>query len=465
MKVAVRRLPSGFRYRLSGEASDRVYSRRDLCGTPLKLAGESWEVRLPRLFRGIHPDLHALAVYLALRPVLGRRLVLPFGVSAACAEAFARSFGVELPKVDGGLAPRREPERDAPGLLYSGGFDSSAATLLLPQSTAVCHCDRIDRSREAGLFVPDIPFGNQSARREHQCRKVRRLGRRLCRVWDDHEFLYRPYPVWHANDWMSWFSMIYLADSLGLRYIETGHVLEDMCHTGFRYDAMRSWPLCAEALGRENLCDAEPGALDRTIDLGEFRLGIFGLRKARSMAGLSTVATSRIVALGPYHGDASPCDKPFADASFVGRRGTAPSANYCAECPRCFHKRMLVDIALGRETRADTVSDYLEFPFIREELRKEFLDWHHIWVYIFQRVRCRHPLIREFQKQAQRQRDLGFLEKWHPAARGAIPAPYRASVEKNIRRYAQTMSPAEIEVFGKHAVAPLRTPAALGPRA
>lgn len=480
MRVDVSRSGRRFELRLHLEEPDPTTTRHLLSGQELFLARDHYAVDLPESFRDIHPDLHATAILMAVRPFVGRELTLPFGVSSDLQELVEGALGIRLTRGDAALRPRTAPADGAPALLYSGGFDTSAASLVLPARTHVLNLD-------PRLPPPDVtgPFRTQGQRMQAQCDKLVRLGRTVHRVAEDHERLFGPFPVWYVGDKMAWLAALYLADSLDVGFVETGHILEDLCGTGHRFDHADGWPLFPRdvfqggaggltrvlagdvdppifAASREEEEEARQRRLDRRIEPQDDVSRVLGFQFRRSLGGLSTVGSIFLVARGPYAGEAAPCDSPVSFDS--PRTAFPPTSGACMECPRCFLKGVVADIAVGRETPRERVAHFLAMPKVAEELRGPFLDFHHVWYYAFQRLRCAHPWALELQRQAQRGPDLAALEKWQPASARLMPEAYRDEVVRNITALLETMTPAEAAGLAATVVPPLDLPAPDGTR-
>lgn len=436
MRVEIDRRGRRFLYRLHPDADDPDEGRRGFGDRPdpFLLVHREYQVVLPRAFRAIHPDVHAVAIWFTLRPVVGSRLELPFAVSTDLADWMRKRHGVRLERVDERRRPRRRPGRVVPALRFSGGMDSMAASLLLPPRNHHLFLDRIPRLRPHEK--PDALI--DQARQREACRAVRGRGAPVHIVADDHEHLFVPYPMWHSE--MSLLPALYLADSLGLRTIDSGDVLDAKYFRGYHAGEVRGWRM------------RPPQGFRAGSDPPFAFLEILGLGRADSIAGLSEVATTAIVARSPYRDRSFSCYYP-ADGAF------------CMRCDKCFKKLLLRHVVEDREVPEALFEHFLAQPHLAAIFRRPYFDWHHVWYYLFQRLRCRHWFVRELQRQARRGPDLSCLEKWYPKARIEMEPAYADEVLARIGERVATMSAEETARLEACEVPPLEAPPAARRRA
>ncbi|MDD5627754.1 MAG: DUF6395 domain-containing protein [Elusimicrobia bacterium] len=434
MKVAVTRRGRAFHYSLRLDPDDHEESRRESkdCPAPFMLVNREYRVSLPESFRDIHPDLHALAVWHTLRPVVASRLELPFAASPELARWLYEGHGVTLVNVSSRQAPRRAPETVVPALLFSGGMDSMAASLLMPRSTRHLFLDRIPHLRPGD--GEDVLIDLAVARKA--CAAVAASGRAVHAAADDHEFLFSPYPMWHSD--MSRLPALYLADSLGLSTLDAGEVFDAAFFGGYHAGASR-W-----RMKRREGRPPRPG--ERRAPEGFW--GAAGLRRANSICGLSEVVTTAVVGRSRYRGKSFSCYYPPAPGK----------ESFCMRCDKCFKKLLLRAIADGQEVPEACFERFLSLPRLAAIFARPYFDWHHVWYYVFQKLRCRHWFARELQRQARQGPDLSVLEKWYPKAAQDMEPAYADAVRANIARCARTMTSAEMVRLEDLDVPPLHAP-------
>ena len=422
-----------YHYRMTLDDDDRRESQRDFqhgVRSPLRLVGDRWQVELPLVPRALHPDLHAAAILTAVQIFVGSRLTLPFAVSPAFAEHVRQAFGVTLAPVDDGVAPRRPPASPRICLLFSGGMDSMAASLVFPARTLHLFLDRIAKMDIATPAVAvDLRFQREL------CDALRSDGREVLATRDDHEALYRPYPVWSTDP--SRLPALYLADHFGLHAIEMGDVLGSVFLTGYRAgvdaDAWRFHP-------------ASVAGLPERERINVSLLEAVGLARRASLCGLSEVATTRIVRESPYWGRTTSC---YQD-------GEQP---FCMRCDKCFKKIVLGHVVAGEEVPRALVEHFLGYRYLAEIFTGRYFDWHHVWYYIFQHARCSHPLFVELGRQARQGPDLSCLAKWYPGTRPHMTPEWRDELEERVTALVGVMTPDEARRLESLDMPPLDPPA------
>jgi hypothetical protein len=445
MKVDVTLRNRTFHYGLRLDPDDHEESQREFkdCPTPFLLVNREYRMSLPKCFKDIHPDAHALAIWYALRPVVASRLELPFAASPVLAQWLDQNYRVKLANVDERQAPRRMPEPVVPALLFSGGMDSMAASVLMPKATHHIVLDRLPHLRpgDSKDALIDLAVTRKA------CAAVAACGRRVHATADDHEFLFSPYPMWHSD--MGRLPGLYLADSLGLSTLDAGEVFDATFFGGYHAGAAR-WRMAAA--GEPPRPDA-PGRARRAapaplINDPQRFWNVVGLRRADSICGLSEVVTTRVVARSPYRGKSFSCYYPPAPEG----------ESFCMRCDKCFKKLLLRHIADDQEVPVAFFEHFLSQPHLAAVFSRPYFDWHHVWYYAFQKMRCRHWFAREMQKQALQGPDLSVLEKWYPKAARSMEPAYADEVRENISRYAQTMSAADMARLEKLDIPPLHAP-------
>ncbi|MBI4678083.1 MAG: hypothetical protein HY748_10920 [Elusimicrobia bacterium] len=441
MKVEIEVRDRTFFYRLRPDPDDPEKARREFKDSPdpFRLVHREYRMALPETFKTIHPDAHAAAVWLALKPVVGSRLDLPFAVSEAFAGWMLRTRRVRLSRVSRKQSPRERPDRVVPALLYSGGMDSTVASLLMPPATHHLFLDRIPHQGPKEALIDLV-------RQRAACEAVRRAGRPVHVTADDHEHLFSPYPMWHSN--MALLSCLTMADSLGLSTIDGGEVLDAVYFGGYLgRTKVRRWrmrPPPADGRGLPERDGARGGDAAPRTDHWDL-LSAVGLSFASCVAGLSEVATAAMVARSRMRGKSFSCYYPSAES-------------FCMRCDKCFKKLLLRHIAEGTEVPAALFGHFLGIPYLAAIFSRPYFDWHHVWYYVFQKMRCRHWFARELHRQAREGPDLSCLEKWYPKALRELEPAYAEVVVEAISRRVPAMTSAEVALLEGVDVPPLHAP-------
>ncbi len=114
---------------------DRTIARGFNAGSiDLKLQGTRASFYFPFSFKLPHPDLVALACIKIISPYVGRQLELEQGVSPEFAEFIQKKYGFSLHPIDYSLKKRQVPLFSQWGVSFSGGADSVAASLIMPNT-------------------------------------------------------------------------------------------------------------------------------------------------------------------------------------------------------------------------------------------------------------------------------------------------------------------------------------------
>jgi Family of unknown function (DUF6395) len=435
MKIHLTRKGARLRYTLELASDDRSGGERafeHLKEREIRLAHSSFHMELPFADKLPHPDLHGAALFHMLRPFLGETLELPFAISESFADKIRDAYGVSLSPIDGSITQRSASAQGGLGLLFSGGLDSAAATLLLPETTPLLMLDRIPR-RDV-----DEPLGDAIIDMVHPralYRHIKRSGRPGYRVQDGHEQLFEPYPTWHTE--MSRVAALYTADALDLAYVETGDVLDVTAFKGYHAERdLEAWTFTPP---RSSTDEADG------VDPKYFPMSWVGLTKSAATGGLSEVGTSRLVHESPYKGKTASCYYTSKNS-------------FCMACDKCFKKILLHYIFDEREVPEALFEHFISQRHLADIFEKRFFDWHHVWVYIFQNLKCRHPFVKHVQAQAQRGTDLGFLERYYPPMLDDVPQAYRSAVRGRIDATVGFMSDDDVRALETLDVPPVYSP-------
>ena len=446
MRVAITEHDFSLHYELTLDEDDHRQRATGLPGGPvneLELVGRRFTVALPGEFRALHPDTHAAAIWWYLRPFIGSELHLPFEVSELFAGVMKSLFGLTLSRVSATVRPREVPAQPRPGLLFSGGMDSVAASLVAPPDTVGLFLDRIPRL----MNRPECQNALIDLVNQRAVSELRRThGMQMAHVADDHEALFRPYPTWHSN--MDAVAALYLADSLSLGHVFTGDVLDVFHFRGYVSEDVTSWTF--QPGGAPSSPELAPPETPRSrlagADLESFNpLALAGLSRVDLVGGLTEIGTTAVVARTPFLGRTFSCYQK-TDRFF------------CMACDKCFKKLLLLKILAGEQVSPAIIDHFLSYPYLSRIFSRRFVEWHHIWCYIFQRIRCSHWFVRELQRQARQGPDLSVLEKWYPPSRALIPAAYRDHVEEAITGHVPAMTAAEVATLEGLSIPPLDPP-------
>src|SRR5699024_2508075 len=180
------------------------------------LAKTSCYFKLPEELdiEAIHPDVLALAALTVVSPWAGRKIQLSWSISKEFSDAVLASLNKSIGPVDHRLPPRNQPvpEEGRPGLAFSGGVDSFAQLLLMPDTTAMVFAYRIPREQD--LYNPEAALQAVAL--------LQSEGRLAFCIETDMEYVRQP--AGFATDLMSGAPSILLADHLGLDSLGFGTI-------------------------------------------------------------------------------------------------------------------------------------------------------------------------------------------------------------------------------------------------
>lgn len=268
------------------------------------LLATSARIVLPEAVPPPHPDLEALAALVIVKPWVSARLEMRRGVSQEFADVVERLMKIEVSPIDDALEPRL-PGR-MPVLAYSAGFDSAAASLVLPDNTVHVHHRRVPHPK-----VPNRATHWRADAIERLATMAAGRGRDVRILRSDFEYLVHPFPS--LPHWLGFaVGPLLLADVLDAGTLALGGTLET-----FYMDMGRRW------LSR----NIKPLGLDPLADT-------VGLPLMRPVLGVTEIGTMRMV-LG-------------SDLRDVARSCTYGSLTApCGSCGKCIRKDLLTAAILG----------------------------------------------------------------------------------------------------------------------
>lgn len=357
-----------------------------------------------------HPDLHAVAALLALRPFVDGRLRLPRAVSPRFAEVAGVEFGIEVAPVDATLQPRHI-EGGRVGLAYSGGVDSTAALRLLPDDTCCVFCEM-----EGPTDHRSTMYRPEAAR--HAVRAVADAGWDVVSVGTSVEHLGEriAFPVTDASSVESSGAPIaLLADHLRVDAVAFGTVMEVTYGVGFG-------PF------KDHLRNIEHRRWRRLLNAA-------GIDALLPLAGVSEVGAMRVVAASPL-GD-------FAQSCVRGDAGRP-----CMNCVKCVRKTLTGAAISGVWPDADEIDRLILVPQFRTTLRRTPVPLADVYCYALSRCPVTSELIDLLKLRFGVSTSAAeYLERGYPPAAQAWPAGKRDVVADRIDQLLGTMSADDIGAF------------------
>lgn len=347
-------------------------------------------------YSDLHPDLEAVAVLLALRPYIGSALQLPRPISAALAEVLHDAFSITVAHVDDTL-PARRIDGGRVGLCFSGGVDSSAALLTLPDDTV---CFFLDRSPPPpgitqGLYRPEAA--------RHACERVESLGWAMVTVASDLEFVRKPvgFPVFDRSS------------------VESSGVPVVLCAGSMQLDAISWGTIAGVAYGT-----AFGGFIDHAAVTEHERwrrvFAAVGLPVLNPIAGASEIASSRMVLGSSLEGTAQSCVR--------GRLGEP-----CRNCWKCVRKILVASALTGDWPAPEQMERLLLVRELRRHLHATPFPLSDVLCYALSRYPGSSDLVDVLRKRlACGVTDLAYLEHWYAPVKAVWPAAHAEEVEQNL---------------------------------
>lgn len=359
----------------------------------------------------LHPDLEAVAVLLALRPFIGSALQLPRPISAGLADVLHDAFSITVDHVDDTL-PIRRIDGGRVGLCFSGGVDSSAALLALPDATV---CFFLDRSPPPGGAAQGL-YRPEAAR--HACERVESLGWAMVTVASDLEYVRKPvgFPVFDRSS------------------VESSGVPVVLCAGSMQLDAISWGTIAGVAYGT-----GFGGFIDHAAVTEHERwrrvFAAVGLPVLNPIAGVSEIASSRMVMGSALDG--------FAQSCVRGRIGEP-----CRNCWKCVRKTLIASALTGDWPAPEEMDRLLLVRDVRRQLHLTPFPLSDVLSYALSRYPTSSDLVDVLRTRlACNGADLTYLEHWYAPVSAVWPAAYVEGLERSLDSSVGRMSALEESCF------------------
>ncbi|MBU5675146.1 hypothetical protein KQI88_01785 [Alkaliphilus sp. MSJ-5] len=359
-------------------------------------------VRLPIDWNidSIHPDVLALVTILIIYPFTGSKIILPIGVSKTFHDKFKECTNKKILPVNHSLQARSIPQNGFPALSYSGGVDSTAALVLLPSETKLFYLDRI---------IPDGVSTKTLYKKEaahFACKILRESGRSVYQIETDLEYIRTRvgFPV----DVAAAIPVLLLSDYIGLDSVAFGTPIE----TAYKI--------------------SNPVFEDYAQRLHFLRWGklfeIVGVPFNQVVAGISEIATLKIVMDSPYYDIAESCVR-----GEVGKP--------CMNCFKCFRKKLIELTIKNKDIDDDFLSKLFKIPSAELYLSQFPAYFECLFAYIASKYKGNHQLMNLLKKKTRGDiLDLSWFEKWYSPSIELVPPKYQSFVKNQISKYLETMT-------------------------
>lgn len=348
-----------------------------------------------------HPDLLALAAISIVYPFSGPKIIVPIGVSLDFHRTFKRITGKNILPVNTKLKPRQASANAVPALAFSGGVDSTTASLLLPPSTHLFYIDRITPAQ----FQNQRTLLNQEAA-YYACDSLKKLGRSVHKIKTDLQYVRNP--IGFATYLSDSVPAILLADYYGFDSLANGHTLEEGYQVGYggyqdakEIQLVKIW-----------------GELLKVVDMP----------LSLPTIGLSEVCTTKILLNSPYYTFAQACS-----------RGKVKQP--CMNCYKCFRKSLL-EMVIKKEPIQD---EYLDNLFRIKDAQRVLqvcpVHFENVIAYITSNYNGEHKIMNILKKKTRGDvLDTSWMEKWYSPALDLVRPKYQDHVNKQIQERLNVMT-------------------------
>lgn len=375
----------------------------------IQMDANQCEIHLPSdwTIDDVHPDVFALAVMAIIYPFCGPQIKLPIGVSKSFHNIVFRVTNKQVLPIDSNLSPRTAPADAVPALTYSGGIDSTAAAMLLPEDTHLFYFDRIIPKGGSKTLL------NQEAA-YYACDAMARMGRTIHKIKTDLQYIRKP--VGFGSYLTDAVPALLLSDYYGFDSVGHGQTLEIGYQIGH--------------LGYKDCKETEVGhpwfRLLTSVDL----------TYTLPTIGLSEVTTTKMVSNSHVHEFAQACS-----------RGKIKQP--CMNCFKCFRKSLLEKVM----TNTSIDDKFLDQLFkIKDATR--VLDapppiyFSNILAYITAHYHGNHKEMLLLKKKTRGDiLQVSWMNKWFTKSQEFLAPKYREYVKKKILTHVKPMNTQDIETM------------------
>lgn len=373
----------------------------------LEIGAKQCEIHLPNDWSidDVHPDVFALAVIAIIYPYIGPNIRFPFGVSKSFHNLVRRVMNKKVLPIDKKLIPRKSPANAVPALTYSGGIDSTAAVLLLPEDTHLLYLDRMIPKNTKTLLNQEAAY--------YACDSMAALGKKVHKIKTDLQYIRKP--VGFNNYLSDAVPLLLLADYYGFDTIAHGQTLEigyQVGHMGFK-DCKKT-------------------------EVGHpwFRLlAAIDMSYTLPTIGLSEVSTSRIVRHSPYH--------EFAQACSRGKVNKP-----CMNCFKCFRKDLLDKVIMNSPMTDQYLDQLFNIRDVKKVIQALPIYFSNILAYITAHYQGDHKEMLALKKQVRGDTlPVEWMDKWYSKSQEFLAPKYRSTVRTEILKYVDPMNKQDIKTM------------------
>jgi len=401
MEVKVLQKGQKLTWQLTLDETDGEYTGK------IKMQDDTFSIVLPKEFDVslAHPDHLALISLLVAHPFIGTELKLPFEVSERFANAtnVFTSYKVVYSNKTGN--EYHAPEHSSPGLAFSGGADSTASLLLMPESTVSVFMDRPIR-KKTSIYNKTAAYATIAY--------AQKQGHEMHSISCDVEYLRQP--LGFPTDLVPSLPLLAIAQQRSIDSIAFGTVMESAYRIGHEkarnYENSHHYKLW--------------GRLFRAAGLPLFL----------PVAGISEVGTSKIVRESTFNAYTRSCI-----------RGKWPNA--CENCWKCFRKNMVEEKFRDGRVSEKYLVKGLAIKEVKLKLSQMPISHENVLSWALQGSQGPYSEVL-IQRLEGENRDLGYLECYYPPSIDLMPARYQEETRNRILSFLRPMKEQDFNTVTDH---------------
>lgn len=368
------------------------------------------ELQIGTTIDDVHPDHLALIALLVAHPFVDQTLHIPWTVSERFAEAcqkISRYRVIFEGTTYSAYLPRGETR---PGLAFSGGADSTAALLVMPEHTLSVFMDR-----PMNFLKQKISLYNKSAAMA-TVEFARSCGHEVLMLPCDVEYIRQP--LGFPTDLIPSIPLIAGAKHHNVDAVAFGTVLES-----------------AYRVGHENARDY---ASSHHFRFWGRLFRAAGLPLYLPVSGVSEVGTSFMVLNSEFH--------PYTRSCI---RGEWPHA--CENCWKCFRKNMLELKMAHGAVDEDYVKQGLKIPEVQRKMSAYPVSHENVLAWAMKGSKGEVCSMLNARLEGA-SRSLDYLECHYPPALDLMPEQYRSITKQRLEQHLSPMSEKDWPTVTKHSM-------------
>ena len=370
----------------------------------IQMAHNQLEIRLTEGLdaKKIHNDHLALITILSVHPFVRNNLFMDLEVSSKFAKTVEKRFPYVINFTSTEGIEYVASEKSKPCLAFSGGVDSTAALMLMPNNTICAWLDR-PQLTERTLY-------NKTAA-NYTMGYAKKLGYEVHKVYCDIEHIRKPvgFPV----DLTSGMTAIAIASQRDVDSIAYGMVMESAYRTG--HAKFRDYPRSFHYKSWAPIFSSA------------------GIPLHLPVGGVSEVGTSKIVLESTFNGAARSCI-----------RGEWPDP--CNNCWKCFRKTLVDNRLLEIPSSESSMAEWVKVREVKYKLKSWPVSHENVLAWALKGPKVSGKTANSLLARLEgSRRDLKLLSRWYPPSIELIPEKYRESFKTRVSNYLETMSVDEIK--------------------